>query len=67
MAAADDRAELEALRQQVEEERKALAEEREALADQRRRIDDVLANLPQAQGSAGTPFGPARTAPSSPI
>lgn len=57
LARADDESDaLRALQQEVAAERQALAQEREALAreraalaDQRRRIDDVLANLPQAQ------------------
>jgi hypothetical protein len=56
------RQEVAAERQALAEERQALAQEREALADQRRRVDDVLANVPRAQGA-----GPAQPANLPPV
>ena len=60
-ARADEREEIEALRQEVAKEREALAAERNELAEQRRRVDDALADLEReksmrpAPGAAGMP------------
>ena len=44
-ARADEREDIEALRQEVAKEREALAAERKELAEQRRRVDDALAEI----------------------
>ncbi len=63
-AAADDAAEIRALKQEVAAERAALARDRAELAEQRRRIDDALVQLQDNQsreteaggdGAAGMP------------
>ena len=60
-ARADEKSELEALRDEVRQEREALAAERKELAEQRRRVDDALAEMEHKQamqpapGSEGLP------------
>jgi hypothetical protein len=62
---ADEKSELEALRDEVRKEREALAAERAELAEQRRRVDDALAQMERdrAQRPYVSPEGPAVSAP----
>jgi hypothetical protein len=60
---ADERDELEALRQEIREERQALADERKALAEQRQRVDEALERLATGKSveGAGLPSVEAET------
>jgi hypothetical protein len=62
---ADEKSELEALRDEVRKEREALAAERAELAEQRRRVDDALAQMERdrAQRPYVSPEGPDVSAP----
>jgi outer membrane DcaP-like protein len=53
--AADEKSELEALREEVRQERAALAAERAELAEQRRRVDDALAELEHERATRPQP------------